>query len=187
MFGRSRRSQPESRQSATATHIRVTAEQQEDFDAVNQSIEEARSELLWLRDQVVKERARLDLLKREAQAIAGDLRRRQPMGFGFQQAVPPRARFDPRQTVPPGFQQGVPRQQGPAVVPSVDNPWVILGLRPGSSGDDIRRRYRLLSRVWHPDRFTDGPPELRAEAEMMMARLNRAYNALTHQVTGQER
>jgi curved DNA-binding protein CbpA len=60
---------------------------------------------------------------------------------------------------------------------------VILGLRPGASPEDIRRRYRLLSRVWHPDRFTDGPPELRAEAEMMMARLNRAHNALNGQAT----
>jgi hypothetical protein len=184
VFGRSRRSTPESRQPAAEIH--VTQEQQEDLDAVNQSIEEARSELLWLRDQVVKERVRLDRLKREAQAVAGDQRRRQAAAASFQQTVPPRARPDPRQqTVPPGFQGGAPRQQ--IIVPSVDSPWVILGLRPGSSADDIRRRYRLLSRVWHPDRFTDGPPELRAEAEMMMARLNRANNALTHPGNGQSR
>jgi hypothetical protein len=184
VFGRNRRPAHESRQPSTATHI--TPDQQEDLDAVNQSIEEARSELLWLRDQVVKERARLDRLKREAQAIAGDQRRRQPVGSGFQQAAPPRFRPDPRQqTPPPGF-QGAPRQRPQATVQAVDSPWVVLGLRPGSSADDIRRRYRLLSRVWHPDRFTDGAPELRAEAEMMMARLNRAYNALTNPAAGQK-
>ena len=57
----------------------------------------------------------------------------------------------------------------------------------GGGLDDIRKRYRLLSRVWHPDRFVDGPPELRAEAEMMMARLNRAYNALSGQAAGFKR
>ncbi|HVC81859.1 MAG TPA: J domain-containing protein [Chloroflexota bacterium] len=65
-----------------------------------------------------------------------------------------------------------------------DSPWVVLGLRPGSGPDDIRRRYRLLSRVWHPDRFIEGPPELRAEAELMMARLNKAHNALVGATAG---
>lgn len=119
-------------------------EQQEDIDAVNQSIEQAREELMWLRDQVAKERARLERLRR--------------------QTVPPAVAADPL----PGS--------------AVETPWVVLGLRPGASGDDIRRRYRLLSRVWHPDRFIDGTPELRAEAEHMMARLNRAHKALTQQV-----
>ena len=168
-----------------ATHI--TPDQQEDLDAVNHSIEEARSELLWLRDQVVKERTRLDRLKREAQAIAGSQPKRQPASPGYQQAMPPRYRVDPRQQVPPPGFQSDPRQRGQAAMPAVDNPWVILGLRPGSSSEDIRRRYRLLSRVWHPDRFTDGPPEVRAEAEVMMARLNRAHNALTNQATAPKR
>jgi len=101
--------------------------------------------------------------------------------------MPPRYRVDPRQQVPPPGFQSDPRQRGQAATPAVDNPWVILGLRPGSSSEDIRRRYRLLSRVWHPDRFTDGPPEVRAEAEVMMARLNRAHNALTNQATAPKR
>ncbi len=185
MFGRSRRSAHETRRPRSTVHI--TPEQQEDLDAVNHSIEEARSELLWLRDQVVKERSRLDRLKREAQALASAQPKRQSGAPGFGQSLPPRYRVDPRQQVhPPGYQAD-PRQHGQTVLPSVDSPWVILGLRPGSSSDDIRRRYRLLSRVWHPDRFTDGPPELRAEAEVMMARLNRSYNALTNQAAGAKR
>ncbi len=124
-----------------------TAEQQEDIDAVQEGIEAARNELRWLRDQVAKERERLERI------------RKQQPGPAQAPAAPPRP-------------------------PAVDSPWVILGLRPGSSAEDIRRRYRLLSRVWHPDRFTDGSPELRAEAEMMMARLNKAHNTLAGTAAG---
>lgn len=124
----------------TAPAPSPTHEQQEDLDAVNQRIEEAREELLWLREQVARERARLERLRHQGSPASA--------------AAPPS---------PP---------------PTADSPWVVLGLRPGASADDVRRRYRLLSRVWHPDRFVDGPPELRAEAEVMMARLNRAHQAL---------
>ena len=121
-----------------------TAEQQEDIEAVQESIEAARSELRWLRDQVARERERLERMRKQHQAAA---------------PAPP----------PPQM---------------ADSPWVVLGLRPGSGPDDIRRRYRLLSRVWHPDRFIEGPPELRAEAELMMARLNKAHNALVGAAAG---
>lgn len=120
-----------------------TTEQQEDIAAVQEEIEAARSELRWLRDQVAKERERLERMRK-------------------QQPAP-----EPR-----------PAAQG------ADSPWVILGLRPGSSPEDIRRRYRLLSRVWHPDRFIEGAPELRAEAEIMMARLNKAHNTLIGAAAG---
>ncbi|MGH2344253.1 MAG: J domain-containing protein [Chloroflexota bacterium] len=134
-------------QPAPAAREGPTAEQREDIDAVQQGIEAARAELRWLRDQVARERDRLERIRK---------------------------------------QQPGPTHQGasPPVPPQVDSPWVILGLRPGSSAEDIRRRYRLLSRVWHPDRFTDGPPELRAEAEIMMARLNRAHNTLAGAAAG---
>jgi hypothetical protein len=141
-----------------------TPEQQEDIDAVEKGIEEARSELMWLREQVARERAKLERFRQQTQG----------MGNGRAHAQQP----------PPG---PGPRPRQPAAPPIVDSPWVILGLRPGAGADDIRRRYRLLSRVWHPDRFTDGPPELRAEAEVMMARLNRAHNALTSQAAGLRR
>jgi hypothetical protein len=120
-----------------------TSEQQEDIEAVQEGIEAARAELRWLRDQVAKERERLERMRKQQPAAAP-----QPAAH------------------------------------VVDSPWVILGLRPGSSQEDIRRRYRLLSRVWHPDRFIEGTPELRAEAEVMMARLNKAHNALVGAAAG---
>lgn len=121
-----------------------TAEQQEDIEAVQESIEAARAELRWLRDQVARERERLERMRKQHQ----------------------------------------PAAQAPPQPQMADSPWVVLGLRPGSGPDDIRRRYRLLSRVWHPDRFIEGPPELRAEAELMMARLNKAHNALVGAAAG---
>jgi DnaJ-domain-containing protein 1 len=132
---------------ATATERTAkgpTAEQQEDIEAVQEGIEAARAELRWLRDQVARERERLERMRRQHQPAA----------------------------------QTAPQPQ------IADSPWVVLGLRPGSGPDDIRRRYRLLSRVWHPDRFIEGPPELRAEAELMMARLNKAHNALVGAAAG---
>ncbi|HVA92854.1 MAG TPA: hypothetical protein VNL71_23780 [Chloroflexota bacterium] len=123
-----------------------TTEQQEDIEAVQEGIEAARAELRWLRDQVAKERDRLERTRKQQQP--------------------------PVQTLPPQV---------------ADSPWVVLGLRPGSGPEDIRRRYRLLSRVWHPDRFIEGPPELRAEAELMMARLNKAHNALVGAAAGLRR
>jgi DnaJ-domain-containing protein 1 len=130
------------------TRSRSADELEEDLDVLNDSIEAARSELLWLREQVARERARVERVRRQA---------------------PP-----PRDSAPEPPQAPLPQ----------DSPWVVLGLKPGAGIDEVRRRYRLLCRVWHPDRFVDGPPELRAEAEMMMARLNKAHNALSGQAAG---
>lgn len=164
LFGRARRVHATT--TAPPAHS-PTPEQQEDIDAVTKGIEEARAELIWLRDQVARERARLEQLRRQAQG----------MGAG-------KAREQARPTAGPGPR---PQPQPQPAAPTTDSPWVILGLRPGASTEDIRRRYRLLSRVWHPDRFMEGPPELRAEAELMMARLNRAHNALSSQAAGFKR
>jgi DnaJ-domain-containing protein 1 len=162
LFGRARRA--ETNAPVPPLHG-PTPEQQEDIDAVNKGIEQARAELVWLREQVARERARLEHIRRQAQGA----------GSG-------KAREQARPAAGPG-----PRPQPQPVAPTADSPWVILGLRPGASTEDIRRRYRLLSRVWHPDRFMEGPPELRAEAEVMMARLNRAHNALSSHAAGFKR
>ncbi len=53
----------------------------------------------------------------------------------------------------------------------------ILGLRPGASGDDIKRAYRDLAQVWHPDRF--GYSErLQQKAQRNLTRINEAFQIL---------
>jgi DnaJ-domain-containing protein 1 len=133
---------------AARTRSRAADDLEEDLDVLHESIEAARSELLWLREQVARERARLERVRRQA----------------------------------PPSRDAAP-ESPPAPTP-LDSPWVVLGLKPGASIEEVRRRYRLLCRVWHPDRFVDGPAELRAEAETMMARLNKAHNALSGQAAG---
>jgi WD40 repeat protein len=53
----------------------------------------------------------------------------------------------------------------------------ILGLEPGATTDEIKRAYRDLALVWHPDRFGK-TPHLRQMAEQKMREINAAYAAL---------
>jgi hypothetical protein len=59
-----------------------------------------------------------------------------------------------------------------------------LGLESGASGDKIKEAYRVLVKVWHPDRF-QGDKKLRAAAEEKLKALNAAYVFLTRK-TGKE-
>jgi hypothetical protein len=52
-----------------------------------------------------------------------------------------------------------------------------LDVSPTSSGDEIRKAYRTLVSVWHPDRFV-GNPSLRTEAERKLASINEAFDTL---------
>ena len=54
----------------------------------------------------------------------------------------------------------------------------ILDLRPGASLDEIKRSYRELAKVWHPDRFSHDPSLLRKSQEKMR-QLNDAYQQLS--------
>jgi curved DNA-binding protein CbpA len=53
----------------------------------------------------------------------------------------------------------------------------ILGLRPGASGDDIKRAYRDLAQVWHPDRFGHSD-RLQQKAQRNLTRINEAFQIL---------
>jgi curved DNA-binding protein CbpA len=53
----------------------------------------------------------------------------------------------------------------------------VLELPSGASPEQIRRAYKDLAAVWHPDRFA-GNPRLRRRAEAKLKEINRAYEAL---------
>lgn len=53
----------------------------------------------------------------------------------------------------------------------------ILEIAPDASHEEVRRAYRDLAQVWHPDRFSD-KPRLRERAEERLKAINRAYAML---------
>lgn len=57
-----------------------------------------------------------------------------------------------------------------------------LGLRPGASEKEIKRRYRKLVKQWHPDRFASDPQGF-AEATQRLRLINRAYETLCSERT----
>jgi hypothetical protein len=59
----------------------------------------------------------------------------------------------------------------------------VLALRPGASSVEIKEAYRVLVKVWHPDRF-GSDPELRVEAEDRLKQINQAYAVLQSDRTG---
>ena len=54
----------------------------------------------------------------------------------------------------------------------------ILELRPGATPDEVKTAYRDLAKVWHPDRFKDDSPRLKAKAAEKLAEINEAYEKI---------
>lgn len=52
----------------------------------------------------------------------------------------------------------------------------ILGLHPGDTVKDIKRRYRELATQYHPDKVAHLGPKLRKAADQEMTEINEAYN-----------
>ncbi|MEH1871967.1 J domain-containing protein [Nostoc sp.] len=52
----------------------------------------------------------------------------------------------------------------------------ILGLEPGASQAQVKRAYRQLVKIWHPDRFLE--QKQKQEAEEKIKSINSAYNKL---------
>lgn len=59
-----------------------------------------------------------------------------------------------------------------------DTYYEILGVKPNSTRDEIRRAYRKKMKEYHPDKFMDQPEWVRKEADEMSKKLNEAYEAL---------
>ena len=52
-----------------------------------------------------------------------------------------------------------------------------LGLEPGASREEVKKAYRDLSKVWHPDRFAEDPTLQQKAGEQLKA-INDAYQHL---------
>ena len=57
----------------------------------------------------------------------------------------------------------------------IDDPYKVLGLEQGASADDVKKAYRKMARVYHPDLHPDDP-----EATQKMNEINEAYDMLTN-------
>ena len=55
----------------------------------------------------------------------------------------------------------------------IDDPYRILGLKPGASDDEIKRAYKEMAKKYHPDLNGNSP-----EAAEMMKKVNEAYDIL---------
>jgi DnaJ like chaperone protein len=69
------------------------------------------------------------------------------------------------------------------LVPTKDDPYVILGIEPFASDDDVRKHYRRLVRDHHPDKHIAAgmPPEMIEVATDRLARINAAYEAVARE------
>lgn len=58
-----------------------------------------------------------------------------------------------------------------------ENDYRVLDLEPGASLEDVKRSYRELALVWHPDRHTDNP-RLSKRAHKKMVEINLAFERI---------
>jgi len=54
----------------------------------------------------------------------------------------------------------------------------LLGVGPGTSGQELKDAYRDLAKVWHPDRFSHDP-RLQQKAQEKLKEINEAYERLS--------
>lgn len=57
-------------------------------------------------------------------------------------------------------------------------PYRVFGLTPEASDAEIELAYRRLISQYHPDRYTDAAPELRAQAEAKAREINAAHDRI---------
>ena len=65
-----------------------------------------------------------------------------------------------------------------AVNDDLERYYELLGVRPGSSAQELKESYRDLAKVWHPDRFSHDP-RLQQKAQEKLKEINEAYERLT--------
>jgi len=58
------------------------------------------------------------------------------------------------------------------------NPYIVLGIDPSATDDEVKATYRELAKKYHPDNYTDNP--LSNLAQEKMQEINQAYDAIVH-------
>lgn len=58
----------------------------------------------------------------------------------------------------------------------MNDPYSVLGLKPGASEEDVKKAYRELARKYHPDNYHDNP--LSDLASEKMKEINEAYDMI---------
>jgi hypothetical protein len=81
-----------------------------------------------------------------------------------------RRRARERSAPPPDIAEAEP--------PKRTGAWMVLGLTPGTSAEEIKRAYRRLARNVHPDMHPHATDEERRALEVRFAALTEAYRAL---------
>ncbi len=71
---------------------------------------------------------------------------------------------------------------GAAKVDNLDIYYKTLGVRPGTSLQQVKHAYRDLVKVWHPDRFSHDP-RLQHKANEQLKAINDAYKVLYKELT----
>jgi DnaJ-domain-containing protein 1 len=64
---------------------------------------------------------------------------------------------------------------------AIFDPYTVLGVPRGASGDELKQAYHKMARAYHPDRLSvlDLPKEMRDYAAAMLVRINIAYEQLS--------
>lgn len=88
----------------------------------------------------------------------------------------PRSASRPQSAGPPPPPHGAPATAGVAV--QRQQYLAVLGLEPGASHDEVKARFRKLSKKHHPDTLGDVTPEVRRQAEARFKQMAEAFNWL---------
>src|SRR5512146_3004473 len=80
----------------------------------------------------------------------------------------------------PGCRAGSDRRQ-PHPRMKLTDCYNTLELEPGASLEEVKRAYRELAQVWHPDRFA-GKPALQSRADAKLKEINVAYRELVRRL-----
>ena len=118
----------------------------------------------WARDNAIQ---RAEFLSREAREAPA-----MPLP-----EVPDEASPDEPAYEIPGPERPAPRDRG-AELNSVLEAYEVMGLELTATPDEIRRRFRELSKKCHPDRVADLDDEIRRAADRRFAEVRRAYDLL---------